>query len=67
MEITNLRPAQQVVDDLGFVWLFEDRKIRLPEADSDIGYEENGYYCDSFEEGVQLLKEYGYITEPQRG
>lgn len=59
----------EIQDDLGFWWLFEDGKIRLPEADADCTYEEdgelyveNGYYCDSFAEGVAFLIKERYIT-----
>ena len=54
-------------DDNGHAWYFSDGKIRcvLAELATTLSPEErkeNGYYCDSFEEGVSLLNEYGYIT-----
>jgi hypothetical protein len=48
-----------IVDDLGYVWVYEHGRIRLPEADAEAG---NGYPCDSFENGIRLLIDYGYIT-----
>jgi len=55
-------------DDLGHVWYYhpKDGKIKLVladlEATSREDFEDNGYYCDSLEHGIQLLNEYGYIT-----
>lgn len=55
-----------VRDDLGHAWYYDGEKIRLVLADLEAKdpkeFEENGYYCDSLEEGIYLLNEFGYIT-----
>jgi len=56
-------------DDLGLAWYFQEDKdgqgrIKCVLADLDeiVPAGENGYHCDSLEEGIKLLNEYGYIT-----
>jgi len=52
-----------VRDDLEHAWFFEDGRIRCVLAELDPDPEnENGYPCDSLEDGIKLLNEYGYIT-----
>ena len=48
-----------VLDDLGYAWFFKDGRIQLEES-ADIP--DNGYDCESLEDGIRLLNEYGYIT-----
>lgn len=55
-------------DDLGHAWYYhpQDGKIKLALADLQAKtkeeFEDNGYYCDSLEHGIQLLNQMGYIT-----
>ena len=53
-----------VFDDLGNFWYFDGKKIRLALADveSPKDAEENGYYCDNFQQGLKVLKDGGYIS-----
>jgi hypothetical protein len=46
-----------IKDDQGEYWTYSDNRIRCVGDDSEDG----GYECDSFEAGVRLLAEYGYI------
>lgn len=48
-----------VRDDAGELWFFEDHRIRMLAAEN---VPDNGYVCASFEEGIQLLNKWGYIT-----
>jgi hypothetical protein len=52
-------------DDLGCAWYFdrEEEKIKCQEANH---YPDNGYPCQSLEDGVDLLNQYGYITDTPR-
>jgi hypothetical protein len=50
-----------VRDDEGMVWFFLNGRIRLLEAEQEMG-SENGYPCSSFENGIDLLNKAGYIT-----
>lgn len=56
-----------VYDDEGFAWYFREGKIRMvlaeAECETEEEREENGYYCDSLQDGIRVLKEFGYITE----
>jgi len=50
-------------DDLGHAWYFADGKIRCVLSELEgVPYEENGYSCDSLEDGIKYLNENGYIT-----
>lgn len=64
----------EVIDDLGMHWRYSVLRGRIycvegkEELIRDYGADsmevfENGYYADDFEDGVNLLKEYGYITK----
>lgn len=55
------KPTIYVRDDLGHAWYFSKGKIRCVLADLELG-KENGYYCDSLEDGISLLNKEGYIT-----
>lgn len=47
-----------VRDDLGERWRFTGERIRCIGDRTPDG----GYHCDSLEEGIRLLNQYGYIT-----
>lgn len=50
-------------DDLGHAWYFADGRIRCVLSELDgVPYEDNGYSCDSLEDGIKYLNETGYIT-----
>lgn len=57
-----------VRDDLAHAWYYSPNEGKIKcvladlEADSEEERQENGYCCDSFEHGISLLNEYGYIT-----
>ncbi len=53
---------KEICDDLGVRWSYRGGKIRAVEDHSKGG----GYWCDSFEDGIRLLKEDGYITSPPK-
>lgn len=53
-------------DDLGHAWYFRDGKIRCVLSDLELG-EENGYDCNSFEDGIKFLNENGYISGIEYG
>ena len=71
---TNIRPPENpinvVYDDLGYAWYFRKGKIRMIDAEQECKTkaerEENGYYCDNLQDGIRVLKEFGYITEEER-
>jgi hypothetical protein len=48
-------------DDSGELWFFEDGRIRHLGSEW-IAEDQNGYPCNSWEEGIRLLNEMGYIT-----
>lgn len=48
-----------VKDDQDYYWVYGCGKIRCVGDDS----EEGGYWCSSFEEGIELLVGYGYMDE----
>ena len=48
-----------VKDENDQYWVYGGGKIRCVGDDSEDG----GYYCSSFEEGIKLLIEYGYMEE----
>ena len=63
-----------VIDDAGMHWRYSypRSKIYCTEAEEEIinnpdstptELNDNGYYCDSLEDGIELLKEYGYIAD----
>lgn len=50
-------------DDYGHAWYFHDGRICCVLSDLDPDPEnENGYACDTWEEGIRILNESGYIT-----
>lgn len=53
-------------DDLGHAWYFDGKRIRLVLADLELEgtdeFDENGYDCDSLEDGIRILNEGGYIS-----
>lgn len=49
-------------DDLGYAWSFDGNRIFLVSAERELA-EQNGYYCNSWEEGIAILNRDGYITE----
>ena len=55
-----------VRDDAGELWYFRDGKIRMIaaeiEAPNRTEREENGYRCDSLEDGIECLIDYGYLS-----
>ena len=68
-----------IVDDCGMHWVYSYFKGKIyciegetdlrekynknPCEDTLVDLEQNGYYADSFEDGVKLLQEYGYIAK----
>lgn len=50
-----------IVDDWGVTWEFNGERIRCVGTIGD-----SGFYCETFEHGVALLKKYGYITPKRR-
>jgi hypothetical protein len=57
-----------VEDDYGKHWYFDGEKIKCYEAEREFkencdieGLKDNGYYCNSPEEGLILLERYGYF------
>lgn len=52
-----------VLDNTGSFWYYDGEKIRLALADVEEPKDakENGYFCDSFDEGLKVLIEGGYI------
>jgi hypothetical protein len=59
--MTKPKVISYIRDDLGHAWYFKRGKIRCVLADLELG-KENGYFCDSFEDGVAMLNEMGYIS-----
>ena len=55
-----------VRDDEGELWYFRDGKIRMIAAEVELSSnaerEENGYWCDSLEDGIERLIDYGYLS-----
>lgn len=55
-----------VRDDEGELWYFRDGKIRMIaaeiEAPNESEREENGYWCNCLEDGIEFLIEYGYLS-----
>jgi len=50
-------------DDNGHSWYFENGAMRLVLADLEgIPYDQNGYPCNSLEEGIAILNENEFIT-----
>jgi hypothetical protein len=56
---------ERIQDDLGYWWAFDPtrRRIYCEAAEQELGPDENGYFAKSFTDGVQFLKDEGYITE----
>jgi hypothetical protein len=50
---------KSIIDDSGYSWHYYKGKIRIQGSKGA----EQGYYCDSFEDGVKMLKHYGYISD----
>lgn len=59
--IVRLDPAvlHRVKDDNGVMWGFSDGRIQAFDDPTPDG----GYLCKNFEEGVELLKKYGYLHD----
>lgn len=55
-----------VRDDEGELWYFRDGKIRMIAAEIESSgmfeREENGYWCDSLEDGIDYLIDAGYLS-----
>ncbi len=52
-----------VRDDQGERWYFDGDRIRCV-GDASV---DGGYACDSLEDGIRLLNQYGYITGERKG
>lgn len=61
--INALENEMFVLDNTGSFWYYDGEKIRLALADVEEPNDakENGYFCDSFDEGLKVLIEGGYI------
>lgn len=53
-------------DDLGMAWSFDGERVYNILAEMEMqeseDAEQNGYPCESWDEAIQMLNEYGYIT-----
>jgi len=64
--MTQYQFPRLVRDDGGELWYFRDGKIRMIAAEiespNDAERQENGYWCDSLEDGIECLIDYGYLA-----
>ena len=50
-------------DDSGLAWYYDEKAGRIKCLAAELIHEpDNGYPCDTLEEGIELLNEHGYIV-----
>ena len=55
----------RIIDDNDYVWHFDGERIYLAEAEDEAESENyhNGYYCDTWQEAIEILIDDGYLTK----
>jgi hypothetical protein len=55
-----------IKDDYGFLWFYNPKTGNIQvEGDDSLPKSQRGYACQGFQDGIKLLKQYKYLSNPQ--
>ena len=58
-----LQISLRIIDDNDFIWNFDGSRVYYEDAEEEFEDEsENGYYCSTWKEAIEILIDGGYLV-----
>ena len=61
MKNKKLETLLRIIDDNDYVWHYDGERVYIPELDDECP--DNGYYCDTWKEAIEILIDGMYLTK----